>query len=217
MRVLSFDPLLIHLEGFITDSERTHLLRLGEHRYNSSKINLPNGTKIISQRRTSDTARLPTDDPIVQRIVTRASTLQGYTPEVNIETLQLTKYNPGQYYMAHWDHYQDVPVPENESQRMTTIFAILDADCDECGTQFPNLSVDWSKEDSRWCEFVDCNNTGGITVRPIPGNALFWKNIDASSNGVRETLHAGLPPLNGTKIGLNIWTREKKWEQSTLL
>jgi prolyl 4-hydroxylase len=161
-----------------------------------------------SEIRTSDTAFLPADDPVVQRIISRASTLQGYTPLENHEQLQLTRYKAGQQYKEHWDHLQDEPVPSNMSQRATTIFAILEASCEECGTRFPLLSVDWSKEDPRWCQYIDCN-TNEVTIRPIPGNALFWKNLNVTNNGEYRTLHAGLPPLKGTKVGLNIWTCEK--------
>lgn len=178
-----------------------------EGRYSRSHVRNENSTSFISDHRTSDTALLPQQDPIVRRIISRASSLQGYTPLQNHETLQLTRYKSGQQFKPHWDHYQDQPVPINKSQRLTTIFAILDASCSECGTRFPNLLVDWSKEDSRWCQFVDCNSTE-ITIRPIPGNAIFWKNLNVSNEGDYRTLHAGLPPLNGTKVGLNIWTHD---------
>lgn len=177
-----------------------------ENRYNRSRIRSNNEADVISKSRTSDTARLPRNDVIVQRIISRASRLQGYTPLENHESLQLTRYKPGQQFNEHWDHYQDIDVPDGESQRLTTIFAILEAGCDDCGTRFPLLSIDWSKEDEKWCEFVDCNDKNGITIRAIPGNALFWKNVNSTGHGDYRTLHAGLPPSNGTKTGLNIWT-----------
>lgn len=107
--------------------------------------------------------------------------------------------------MEHWDYYLDGNFPMNVTQRVSTIFAVLEATCDDCGTRFPAISVDWSKEDKRWCQFIDCNDTSGITIRPIPGNALFWKNVNSTGGGDYRTLHAGLPG-NGTKTGLNIWT-----------
>jgi len=146
------------------------------------------------------------DDPIVQRIFERSSIFQGYTPSSSRERLQLTKYTAGQQIKPHWDHMQFGPVPTNYTQRETTIFAVLEADCEECGTRFPFLSIDWSKADRRWCRYVDCNDVTGLTIKPVPGNAIFWKNLDANGEGVFNTLHAGLPPLEGTKTGLNIWT-----------
>jgi prolyl 4-hydroxylase len=85
-------------------------------------------------------------------------------------------------------------------------FAILGATCETCRTRFPDLKIDWSKEDQSCRQFLDCSDRDGITIRPIPGNALFWKNLDKSGAGDARTLHAGLPPIAGVKTGLNIWT-----------
>ncbi|KAH6310580.1 hypothetical protein HBI39_073530 [Parastagonospora nodorum] len=196
---------MIHLEGFISPSERSHLLNLGEGDCNRSQVYNHTSDNTISDHRTSDTAFLSNNDTIVQRIISRASSLQGFTPVKDYEQLQLTRYKAGQEFKEHWDHFQDEDIPENKTQRITTIFAVLEATCDDCGTRFPQISVDWSKENQRWCRFIDCNDTTGITVRPIPGNALFWKNLNATGGGDYRTLHAGLPPLKGTKTGLNIW------------
>ncbi|KAJ0162661.1 Prolyl 4-hydroxylase 5 [Colletotrichum tanaceti] len=214
-RILSYDPLMIHLENFISKSEREHLLRLGQSSFEASKVTEWDGTNVISEDRTSSTAHLPNGDPIVERIISRASEFQGYTSRGDHEVLQLTRYRAGQKFEPHWDHDQIAP-PEDESrqalteaesrQRLTTIFAVLEASCEECGTRFPSLSVDWEQEDRRWCRFVDCEDKEGITVRAIPGNALFWKNFNSSNGGDERTLHAGLPPETGVKTGLNIWT-----------
>ena len=166
-----------------------------------------NGSSAVSDWRTSSTAFLPDDDPIVERVITRASNFQGYTRRGDHEGLQLTRYNTGQQYKPHWDHEQDRWPSSNHTERITTFFAILEATCDECGTSFPALTVDWSKEDSRWCRFVDCKDGEGLTIKPIPGNALFWKNLNGTGVGDARTLHAGLPAKTGVKTGLNIWTR----------
>ena len=49
-----------------------------------------------------------------------------------------------------------------------------------------------------------------VEVLPIVGNAVFWWNLDPDGVGDDDTMHAGTPVINGTKIGLNIWTREKQ-------
>lgn len=154
--------------------------------------------------RTSSTAFLPEEDPIVARITARAAALQGFAPTHSVESLQLTQYHAGQQYRPHLDHFYDV-VPSDQTDRVTTIFAILEATCDSCGTSFPRLVVDWAREDLKWCQFVDCD-AEALTVRAIPGNALFWKNIDSHRIGDDRMLHAGLPPQSGVKTGLNIWT-----------
>ena len=81
------------------------------------------------------------------------------------------------------------------------------------GTEFPLLP---SKADSRWCAFVDCpadsqhpaDRQKGVVFKPLPGNAVYWENFraDGSGRGFQETWHAGLPVVEGTKVGLNIWS-----------
>jgi hypothetical protein len=41
----------------------------------------------------------------------------------------------------------------------------------------------------------------------MPGGAVFWRNLHADGSGHDKTLHAGLPLPEGTKIGINVWTR----------
>ncbi|KAH8673937.1 2OG-Fe(II) oxygenase family oxidoreductase [Xylariales sp. PMI_506] len=48
----------------------------------------------------------------------------------------------------------------------------------------------------------------GVTFRPIAGNAVFWENFrpDGTGRGWPDTWHAGLPVIEGVKVGLNIWS-----------
>lgn len=78
------------------------------------------------------------------------------------------------------------------------------------GTNFPLLDA---PEDTteRWCRFVNCDEPweNGVTFRPVPRNAVFWRNLRGDGSGDPRTLHAGLPVTSGTKMGMNIWTRER--------
>jgi prolyl 4-hydroxylase len=67
-----------------------------------------------------------------------------------------------------------------------------------------------------WCDALVCQDDAGnevemVEVRPKVGTAIFWYNLDKNGVGDELTMHAGAPVINGTKIGLNIWTREKRW------
>jgi len=78
------------------------------------------------------------------------------------------------------------------------------------GTNFPLLNAPLGSRGDRWCEFVDCDTPyeSGVTFRPLPGNAIFWRNLNEDGSGDERTLHAGLPVTSGGKVGMNIWTRE---------
>lgn len=166
-----------------------------------STVEYANGSKMASEERTSSTAYLPKNDIVVATVLQRAAEFQGFIAYEKMD-MQVTSYQPGQQYRPHWDWFLE---PNRTSNRLSTFFAILEADCENCGTQFPKLRVDWSQRDQRWCEFVDCSQEI-LTTRNIPGSAVFWRNLDSTGQGRDDVLHAGLPALRGTKIGLNIWT-----------
>jgi prolyl 4-hydroxylase len=79
------------------------------------------------------------------------------------------------------------------------------------GTEFPLLR---RKTDPRWCRFVECpegeegEGQAGTVFKPIAGNAVYWENFraDGTGRGYEESWHAGLPVVEGVKIGLNIWS-----------
>jgi prolyl 4-hydroxylase len=77
------------------------------------------------------------------------------------------------------------------------------------GTEFPRLRHPGKM--GRWCEFVECEGDGpsggeGVVFKARKGGAVFWMNFDEDGRGFKETIHAGQKVLEGTKIGLNIWS-----------
>lgn len=138
----------------------------------------------------------------MNHILERASEFQGYLPVAQMD-MQVTAYQPGQQYKAHYDWF---PRPNNKIRnRFSTFFAILDADCTNCGTEFPQIRLDTQTLDVRWCNSINCT-ADFFTSLNVPGHAVFWRNLDPWGRPRQDVLHAGLPALNGTKIGLNIWT-----------
>lgn len=141
----------------------------------------------------------------------RAAELQGFeSAAMNIET-QATRYEEGQEYTSHYDWGAS-------NRRHTTIFAILEANCTNCGTMFPLLKphweetmfpfykYNWDKKPERLCRYIECEEET-LVVKPVAGNAIFWRNLREDGTGDLKTLHAGLPVTKGTKVGMNIWTR----------
>lgn len=133
----------------------------------------------------------------------RAAAFQGFSAASSeMEDLQVVRYGVSNEFRDHYDWGEEVP-------RQSTFFVYLDADCTGGGTNFPLLDAPIGKE---WCKYLDCNGTDfqGVAFKPIVGSALFWENIRSDGTLHSKTLHAGLPVTSGTKVGLNIWTREKK-------
>lgn len=168
-----------------------------------SKVVDPDGKLIDNPKyRTSSTAFLPEDDPVVASVIQRAAEFQGYLSPKDIE-VQVTSYQAGQEIKYHYDSYTDGSRPSN---RISTFFAILKSNCQHCGTEFPFINATlWHQYDSRWCDVIDCEKQV-LTTRNVEGSALFWVNLDHAGKGRKDMLHAGLPAQNGEKVGLNIWT-----------
>ena len=80
------------------------------------------------------------------------------------------------------------------------------------GTRFPLLDA---PRDESWCHVVNCDAAWheGTVFRPVPRNAVFWRNLHSDGQGNRNTLHAGLPVTSGSKLGMNIWTRERPLDE----
>lgn len=99
------------------------------------------------------------------------------------------------------------------------------------GTEFP-LVTKMGLHKS-WCRFIDCDAKDetvdphhsesdgqiaapareggagpGVVFKPLAGNAVYWENFrpDGTGRGWDQTWHAGLPVVEGIKVGLNIWT-----------
>lgn len=136
----------------------------------------------------------------------RARSIQGWRDEVWLERLRVQRYGPS----GHYSHHFDWSMARGGWGRVSSFMVWVD-DGDGTlrggGTEFPLLP---SKTDSRWCAFIDCSadSQQGVTFKPVPGNAVYWENFrsDGSGRGFQETWHAGLPVVEGTKVGLNIWS-----------
>lgn len=216
VKILSIDPLIIHITEFVSPSERAYLMEIGNSLLAPSTTLDENGNEIPgSSFRTSSTAFLPFGDPCVKRITHRAADFQGYMRPGDIN-VQITAYQPGQQYKHHHDWYHKSPSTGTKKNTISTFFAILHSTCSDCGTEFPLINkTARAQYDQRWCEVIDCNKPV-LTTRNVEGSALFWINLDARGRGRMDTLHSGLPANGGEKIGLNIWTDckvEEIWDR----
>lgn len=137
----------------------------------------------------------------------RFAEFQGFLPTSSIQKLQVTTYKPGQFYGKHLDSLGNTSkIVEDRWLRTTTGFGILEADCEKCGTQFPNIKTEWTQSHGRrWCHILDCEEEI-LTVKPVPGSVLFWRNLDNEGAPDWRTLHIGMELLEGKKAGVNIWT-----------
>ncbi|KAF2262278.1 hypothetical protein CC78DRAFT_534939 [Lojkania enalia] len=210
VQIFSEDPLIIYIPEFITPAEAAHLQEVSQSTLEYSQIADQTGQQGLARTRTSKSTSLQSDE-VVRCIEQRALAFQGYdTRRERLEPLQAVQYEIGQKYSPHTDWFSSPAQTTSEfgGNRATSFFVYVAADSDIVGggTAFPLLNA---PVDERWCEYINCDESwdDGVTFRPIPRNAVFWKNMK-SGRGDRRTLHAGLPVQRGNKLGMNIWTRE---------
>ncbi|KAK0738597.1 hypothetical protein B0T18DRAFT_334715 [Schizothecium vesticola] len=179
VHVFSREPLVLYIEDFLTPDERQHLLEISAPIYEPSTITHDGGDSVHRDAtvRDSEVAVIPRTST-VRCIEDRARSVQGWRDEVWLERLRVQRYGPSGHYSHHFD--------------------------------WSRANGGWGRSDSRWCAFVDCPADGqqGVVFRPLPGNAVYWENFrsDGSGRGFQETWHAGLPVVEGIKVGLNIWS-----------
>ncbi|KAF5023741.1 hypothetical protein F66182_4174 [Fusarium sp. NRRL 66182] len=215
-RIVSREPLVVYLEGFLSGHERSHLLEMSEPIFVPSTItNNGEATHRDASVRDSQVAVVPRTDT-VRCIESRARALQGWRPELWIERLRTQRYGPG----GHYSHHFDWSSSTRGWGRVSSLMAWVDGsdDLEGGGTEFPLVKKPTERE---WCRFIECAEQSedggegegegegagaGVVFRVVPGNAVYWENFAADGRGYQETWHAGLPVHEGTKIGLNIWS-----------
>ena len=113
-QLTSKPPIVTQVDELLTPAECAYLV---------SKIE---GRGEVSSLRTSRTADLPEDDPVVQCIGRRLATIAGM-PATSLEPLQATSYARGERYKTHHDVPRDGG-GRGYKRRLKTIFAYLQAD-----------------------------------------------------------------------------------------
>lgn len=108
---------------------------------------------------------------------------------------------------------------EESGNRVSSFFVYLVANCTGGTTAFPNVPRPKSPE---FCGVLKCQDEEGreieyTEVQPKAGTAVFWYNLDPAGNTDYGTLHAGRPVVKGTKVGMNIWTRERIFRTAAYL
>jgi prolyl 4-hydroxylase len=113
-------------------------------------------------------------------------------PAENMESLHIVKYDVGGEYKVHQDFfhpntdYYDVEVAKG-GQRIISVLIYLNDDFKGGETDFP-----------KW----------GRTIKPEKNKLVIWKNVKDNGELEYDSLHAGLPVIEGTKyIGI-IWIRK---------
>ena len=178
------DP--IFYENFLNDDEINKLLASCDH-FNDSTIRRDGGKIETDKDRTSKTCFIDKNNKEVYDII-KSKIKKKFGIDCNLEILQLTKYNGGEFYKPHHDYFKNLK--KNEKQRTKTIFIYLKEPLEGGETEFPKINKKF---------------------KPSKGGAVAWTNCIKKKDGYEfreDSLHAGNPVKKGEKIGLNVWILE---------
>ncbi|MBT9316894.1 2OG-Fe(II) oxygenase [Leptothoe spongobia] len=181
-------------DNFLTPEECQRLMAMAEPLYKRSLV-MRKGETHLSNKRTSFSADLLRDNGFVSSLYQRGATLLNTQPEY-FETLQCATYQTNQEFRHHYDALDENSQNEIESygQRVSTILLYLNDHFVGGQTHFPKLDVQ---------------------VEPQIGRAVVFHNVDAEGQIDPDSIHAGLPVLEGTKTIATLWLRDKVWVNST--
>ncbi|KAF2030066.1 hypothetical protein EK21DRAFT_112359 [Setomelanomma holmii] len=230
--IISLDPLVIYINNFTSAQEAEELITIGSPDFTDSYISRSHGPNSLVSGRTSTSAPLPVEHPLVDCILSRARKFMGsmLLPDEPFSVPQLVRYFPGQKYDLHtdfWPEHQVLREGVNRGRRFNRVasfFIFLRDNCTGGYTNFPAVEpASPTTASSSLTSDIDLATwygekvaigekdakPSGVKFKPIRGNAVFWVNVDKHGRGDRRVVHAGLPVGEGEKIGLNIWPR--KW------
>ena len=188
LRQLNTKPVITQISGLMLPEEADYIVELANAEgFGASETDGDDGEGVVDESRTSSTAYLPENDAVLRCLRHRMATL-AQMPEENLDELQATAYERGQYFRPHYDD------PGLGAKVLKTIFAYLRDEglADGCcggATAFPKIRKDGQI----------------LRVYPRKGSGLMWSIFKQNGSHDHRTLHSGEPVTcpGSKKIGLN--------------
>jgi prolyl 4-hydroxylase len=178
-------PWIASVPALLTPDECAYLIERAAPRLQPSQVIDPlSGRLIRDPVRTARAAAFPfvIEDPVVHAINRRLAAATA-TSWAQGEPAQVLCYRPGEEYKLHSD-----ALPRGSNQRFITVLVALNEDYRGGETRFPAIDFAW---------------------RGRVGDALVFRNADASGTPDAAARHAGIRVRRGIKFLLSRWIRER--------
>lgn len=192
-QVLSHSPFVQRVEGFVGDEERQALLDAARPKLQRALVSAAHAG-VESAGRTGRNcwiphATTPTIDALAHRIAALAA-----LPLSHAESFQIIHYAESEEYRPHYDAWEAGTERGQRcmvrgGQRLVTCLVYLNDVSSGGATCFPKLQLEVPARAGDLLMFHNCR-PGTITRHP-------------------DTLHGGMPVLEGEKWAANLWFRER--------
>lgn len=146
--------------------------------------------KVLSSDRIAEGSFIYSNPPIIQKIKKIVSNITNL-PIENQEAPNVVRYKPGGHYKPHHDYFdpQDYPDIVQKGNRKYSCLFYLNEGFKGGETYFPKYK---------------------LKIGPTLGTLIKWENLYSNGNINPNSLHAGLPVIEGEKWILVIWVNENK-------
>ena len=180
--------MIIEKEDFLNSQESEELIKIGESLLFKAGVL---GKNSPDSYRTAESAWLPEGFELVQKIKDKISDLTN-EPKNKMEGVHLVKYNVGGEYKTHHDffhpgtdYYEGCMIRGGQRKKSALIY--LNDDFKGGETDFPSV---------------------GRTITPKKNKIVVWDNLKENGELDYDSLHAGLPVIEGIKYIVVVWIRQ---------
>ena len=189
----SINPIIFTIDNFLSDNECNQIINFSKNnKFQRGYVLNTESENTISQTRTNSLIWINHDaNEFTKKIVKRISSLIKL-PIENAEDIQLIRYQKNEEYKHHWDAFGS-ETKLSENQRLFTALVYL-TDVEKGGeTDFRELN---------------------IKIKPKKGKIIVFQNcLNDNKTPHPDSIHAGLPVLEGEKYAFNLWFHEKYYRK----
>jgi len=191
------EPRVVIFEDFLQPLEIEQLIETAQSKLKQALVSAAK-SGVESPGRTGRNCWIPHRyNAVIEALSLRVADVVGM-PLEHAESLQVVHYEQNQQYAPHFDAW-DAATERGQrcmvhgGQRLITCLMYLNEPAEGGGTSFPNLDLE---------------------VRAKRGRMLLFQNCYQKST-VRhpDSLHGGMPVLEGEKWACNFWFREKPYQK----
>ena len=207
LETLSLHPLVVSVEGFLSDQECDRIQELAspDMRYSGVTLKDVDKGRPASDFRTSQSTFLAADDDTLKAIDYRTASLVRI-PRSHQEYVQVLRYGHTEHYDAHHDYfdptqYKDNPgtlrtIQNGRRNRMATVFWYLSNVAEGGETVFPRFNGAPQPTD-----FKDCSK--GLLVKPERGKVIIFYSLLPDGRPDVLSLHGACAVKDGVKWAAN--------------